>query len=160
MHSNAPLGIAIVTGRKHLMVLRYVCLSVCLSLCPRRELYHLQRELLRERTRCKALEEELENPMNIHRWRKLEVRTHIRTYIHMCVWMCLFVSMCVLCAVCCVLCVCACNLLVCTCCAYVCAMIHDLMPHWAHDHRICISSLRCNSILVHTIALMLCHAGK
>jgi chromosome segregation ATPase len=38
----------------------------------RREVFHLQRELLRERTRCKALEEELENPMNIHRWRKLE----------------------------------------------------------------------------------------
>ncbi|KAI8483082.1 hypothetical protein Bbelb_392380 [Branchiostoma belcheri] len=38
----------------------------------RREVYHIQRELLRERTRCKALEEELENPMNIHRWRKLE----------------------------------------------------------------------------------------
>lgn len=38
----------------------------------RRELFHIQRELLKERTRCKALEEELENPMNIHRWRKLE----------------------------------------------------------------------------------------
>eukprot|EP01135_Chromosphaera_perkinsii_P000050 Nk52_evm1s24 gene=Nk52_evmTU1s24 len=38
----------------------------------RKEVYRLQRELLRERTRCKALEEELENPMNIHRWRKLE----------------------------------------------------------------------------------------
>lgn len=38
----------------------------------RKEVYHTQRELLRERTRCKALEEELENPMNIHRWRKLE----------------------------------------------------------------------------------------
>jgi chromosome segregation ATPase len=38
----------------------------------KREVYHLQRELLRERTRCKALEEELENPMNVHRWRKLE----------------------------------------------------------------------------------------
>ncbi len=38
----------------------------------RHELYHIQRELLKERTRCKALEEELENPMNIHRWRKLE----------------------------------------------------------------------------------------
>merc|ERR1712025_540433 len=38
----------------------------------RREVYYTQRELLRERTRCKALEEELENPMNIHRWRKLE----------------------------------------------------------------------------------------
>jgi len=39
----------------------------------RREVYHLNRELLREKTRSKALEEELENPMNIHRWRKLEV---------------------------------------------------------------------------------------
>ena len=38
----------------------------------RKEVYHTQRELLKERTRCKALEEELENPMNIHRWRKLE----------------------------------------------------------------------------------------
>jgi chromosome segregation ATPase len=38
----------------------------------RREVYNMQRELLRERTRCKALEEELENPMNIHRWRKLD----------------------------------------------------------------------------------------
>ena len=47
------------------------------SLC-RRELYHVQRELLREKTRCKALEEELENPMNIHRWRKLEVRERER----------------------------------------------------------------------------------
>ena len=36
-------------------------------------MYHVQREFLRERTRCKALEEELENPMNIHRWRRLEV---------------------------------------------------------------------------------------
>ncbi|CAF3292589.1 unnamed protein product [Rotaria socialis] len=38
----------------------------------KREVFHVQRELLRERTRCRALEEELENPMNIHRWRKLE----------------------------------------------------------------------------------------
>uniref|UniRef100_T1JH50 Cilia- and flagella-associated protein 58 central coiled coil domain-containing protein n=1 Tax=Strigamia maritima TaxID=126957 RepID=T1JH50_STRMM len=38
----------------------------------RRELYHMQRELMRERTRCKALEEEMENPMNLHRWRKLQ----------------------------------------------------------------------------------------
>uniref|UniRef100_UPI00398EE255 cilia- and flagella-associated protein 58 n=1 Tax=Pristiophorus japonicus TaxID=55135 RepID=UPI00398EE255 len=38
----------------------------------RREVYHLQKELLKERTRCRALEEELENPMNVHRWRKLE----------------------------------------------------------------------------------------
>ncbi|KAG9461393.1 hypothetical protein GDO78_017029 [Eleutherodactylus coqui] len=38
----------------------------------RREVYHMQKELLRERTRGRALEEELENPMNVHRWRKLE----------------------------------------------------------------------------------------
>lgn len=49
-------------------------INVCiLFVLVRREVYHTQRELLRERTRCKALEEELENPMNIHRWRKLEV---------------------------------------------------------------------------------------
>jgi len=47
--------------------------SVVVRVVYRREVYHLNRELLRERTRCKALEEELENPMNIHRWRKLEV---------------------------------------------------------------------------------------
>jgi hypothetical protein len=38
----------------------------------KREVFHVQRELVRERTRCRALEEELENPMNVHRWRKLE----------------------------------------------------------------------------------------
>ncbi|KAJ3356565.1 hypothetical protein GGF32_001458 [Allomyces javanicus] len=37
----------------------------------RNEIYRLQKELLNERTRVKVLEEELENPMNIHRWRKL-----------------------------------------------------------------------------------------
>lgn len=31
------------------------------------EVYHLQRELLQERTKVKALSEELENPMNVHR---------------------------------------------------------------------------------------------
>jgi hypothetical protein len=30
------------------------------------------REVLSERTKVKALSEELENPMNVHRWRKLE----------------------------------------------------------------------------------------
>ncbi|XP_025973223.2 cilia- and flagella-associated protein 58 [Dromaius novaehollandiae] len=38
----------------------------------RQEVFHMQKELLRERTRCRALEEELENPLNVHRWRKLE----------------------------------------------------------------------------------------
>ncbi|NWU92614.1 CFA58 protein, partial [Upupa epops] len=38
----------------------------------RQELHHMQKELLREQTRCKALEEELDNPLNVHRWRRLE----------------------------------------------------------------------------------------
>ena len=38
----------------------------------KREVFHVQRELLRERTRCRALEDEIENPINVHRWRKLE----------------------------------------------------------------------------------------
>jgi chromosome segregation ATPase len=37
-----------------------------------REVFNVQRESIRHRTRCRALEEEIENPMNIHRWRKLE----------------------------------------------------------------------------------------
>ena len=38
----------------------------------RNEVYQLQRELLQERTKVRALSEELENPINVHRWRKLE----------------------------------------------------------------------------------------
>lgn len=38
----------------------------------KRELIQKHRELLREKTKVKALSEELENPMNVHRWRKLE----------------------------------------------------------------------------------------
>merc|ERR1712083_741302 len=38
----------------------------------KKEVYQLQRELLAERTKVKALSEGLENPMNVHRWRKLE----------------------------------------------------------------------------------------
>jgi len=36
------------------------------------ELHSLERDLLAEETKSKALTEELENPMNVHRWRKLE----------------------------------------------------------------------------------------
>ena len=32
----------------------------------------LGKEILNEKTKVKALEEELKNPMNVHRWRKLE----------------------------------------------------------------------------------------
>lgn len=38
----------------------------------RNEVLKLERDLNRERVKTKALEEELQNPMNIHRWRKLE----------------------------------------------------------------------------------------
>mmetsp|Transcript_12291 Transcript_12291/g.30037 ORF Transcript_12291/g.30037 Transcript_12291/m.30037 type:complete len:870 (-) Transcript_12291:348-2957(-) len=38
----------------------------------KREVHQLGRELLSERTKVKALSEELENPLNVHRWRKLE----------------------------------------------------------------------------------------
>jgi predicted RNase H-like nuclease (RuvC/YqgF family) len=38
----------------------------------RREILHLQKDLLQEKTKVTALSEELENPMNVHRWRKLE----------------------------------------------------------------------------------------
>merc|ERR1712139_472055 len=38
----------------------------------KREVRHLHKELLQERSKCKALQEELENPMNVHRWRKLD----------------------------------------------------------------------------------------
>lgn len=38
----------------------------------KKTVFDLQRELLQERTKVKALSEELENPMNVHRWRKLE----------------------------------------------------------------------------------------
>ncbi|GAA6111847.1 cilia- and flagella-associated protein 58 isoform X1, partial [Tachysurus ichikawai] len=40
--------------------------------CSRNEVHHIQKELLKERARCKSLQEELENPMNVHRWRRLE----------------------------------------------------------------------------------------
>ena len=36
------------------------------------QVYSLQRELLQDRTKVKALSEELENPNNSHRWRKLD----------------------------------------------------------------------------------------
>lgn len=37
----------------------------------KRELYNTQRELLTERTKNKTMSDELVNPMNVHRWRKL-----------------------------------------------------------------------------------------
>ena len=39
----------------------------------RREVIKARKELSREQVRCKALEDELKKPINVHRWRKLEV---------------------------------------------------------------------------------------
>ncbi|XP_024936325.1 cilia- and flagella-associated protein 58 isoform X2 [Cephus cinctus] len=38
----------------------------------RQEIFHLERDLTKERLKVMALEEEMQNPLNIHRWRKLE----------------------------------------------------------------------------------------
>ena len=38
----------------------------------KREIQSLNKELIEEKLKVKALSEELENPMNVHRWRKLE----------------------------------------------------------------------------------------
>eukprot|EP00927_Polykrikos_kofoidii_P055784 TRINITY_DN49996_c0_g1_i1.p1 TRINITY_DN49996_c0_g1~~TRINITY_DN49996_c0_g1_i1.p1 ORF type:complete len:832 (+),score=270.23 TRINITY_DN49996_c0_g1_i1:138-2633(+) len=37
----------------------------------KREIHYLSKTLLREETKAKALQEEMENPMNVHRWQKL-----------------------------------------------------------------------------------------
>ena len=36
------------------------------------EVARMQRELMAEQSKCKALSDELQNPLNVHRWRKLE----------------------------------------------------------------------------------------
>lgn len=36
------------------------------------EVFQLERELAQERLKTSALEDELQHPLNIHRWRKLE----------------------------------------------------------------------------------------
>ncbi|XP_047099162.1 cilia- and flagella-associated protein 58-like [Schistocerca piceifrons] len=38
----------------------------------RQEILHLERNLTHEKLKCRALEEELQNPLNVHRWRRLE----------------------------------------------------------------------------------------
>jgi chromosome segregation ATPase len=38
----------------------------------KREVHHLSKTLLREEAKLKALQEEMANPMNVHRWRELE----------------------------------------------------------------------------------------
>ncbi|KAI5618447.1 cilia- and flagella-associated protein 58, partial [Silurus asotus] len=36
------------------------------------EVFIMQKELVKERTKCERLQEDLENPLNVHRWRRLE----------------------------------------------------------------------------------------
>lgn len=43
------------------------------------EIHNLSKELIEEKLKVKALSEELENPMNVHQWRKLEA-TDSETY--------------------------------------------------------------------------------
>ena len=38
----------------------------------KKEVLQLQKDLLQEKAKVKALKTELENPLNVHRWRKLE----------------------------------------------------------------------------------------
>ncbi|CAE8705564.1 unnamed protein product [Polarella glacialis] len=38
----------------------------------KQEIHHLNKTILREETKTKALQDEMENPMNVHRWRELE----------------------------------------------------------------------------------------
>lgn len=54
------------------------CLTVS-CIVHRVEMYNMQKELFKERARCQSLQEELETPLNVHRWRKLEVRA-VRRY--------------------------------------------------------------------------------
>lgn len=43
------------------------------------EIHNLSKELIEEKLKVKALSEELEYPMNVHRWRRLEA-TDSETY--------------------------------------------------------------------------------
>jgi ribosomal protein L29 len=45
----------------------------------RSDIHNLSKELIEEKLKVKSLTEELENPMNVHRWRKLEA-TDSETY--------------------------------------------------------------------------------
>ena len=38
----------------------------------KKEVLQLQKDLLQEKAKVKSLKTELENPLNVHRWRKLE----------------------------------------------------------------------------------------
>ena len=42
------------------------------------------KDLFKARLRIRMLEDEVENPMNVHRWRALEVRSRDRNSYHYC----------------------------------------------------------------------------
>lgn len=80
--SHAPqcMGEWFVNGHiSDLVALKYFwCVfSFYFMLVFRWEFNHMQKELLREQTRCKILEEELQKPLQVHRWRKLEVMCEV-----------------------------------------------------------------------------------
>lgn len=50
---------------------RLLARGLCNTIDMRQEVLQLHRELNQERVKCKAFEEELSTPLNIHRWRKL-----------------------------------------------------------------------------------------
>ncbi|KAJ3217661.1 hypothetical protein HDU67_007484 [Dinochytrium kinnereticum] len=52
--------------------LRSLCKATMDVEATRKASLQMRNEIIRERTRKKALEDELENPVNVHRWRKLE----------------------------------------------------------------------------------------
>jgi len=63
------LKLKVQDARHELDVLKGGSVNVCeLS----RELIHKEKELVHERVKVKALSEELENPLNVHRWRNLQ----------------------------------------------------------------------------------------
>lgn len=63
------LKVRLADMRRELHVLRTGVANVDVL---KREVASLGRQLLQERTKVKALSEELESPLNVHRWRKLE----------------------------------------------------------------------------------------
>jgi len=55
---------------------KYVCLC-------RRELNISVKDVVKSRLRIRALEDEVEKPMNVHRWRRLEVRFYtVKIFVH------------------------------------------------------------------------------
>ena len=47
-------------------------MHIYIGVCKSEEIHHLSNTLLRAEAKAKALQEELENPMNVHRWREIE----------------------------------------------------------------------------------------